>query len=83
MQLVTEMEKKTDEFTQKMEVFNTKVNNRIGDDVKIAEVPMHELSKVLPEVRVDIKQEDEEFYNEFNKAISDPSLKEADDEIDS
>ena len=83
MQLVTEMEKKTDKFIEKIDVFNTKVNDRIGDDVKVAEIPIHWLKKIPPEVLVDIEREDEEFYNEFNKAISDPLLKEADDVVDS
>ena len=82
VQRVTEIEKKTDEFQEKMKQFNEKVNFRIGNHVKSADIPNYELSKVLPEFLLDLEHEDDAFHNEFHKAISDPSLKDADDMYD-
>ena len=79
VQLVTEMEKKTDEFQEKMKRFNDIVNSRIGDHVKSAVISPPDLNKVPLESIIDLEGEDQEFYNEFNKAISDPSLQEVDD----
>ncbi len=55
VQRVTEMEKKTDEFQEKVKQFNDKVNFRIGDQVKSADIPDYELSKILPESLVDLE----------------------------
>ena len=41
VQRVTEQEKKTDDFRENMEKFNSKVEARIGDNVKSADVPIH------------------------------------------
>ena len=79
VQRVTEMEKQTDEFQAKVKSFNEKVNFRIGDHVKSADIPDYELVKISPGSLIDLEHEDDEFYNEFNKAISDPLLKDADD----
>ncbi len=78
----TEMEKKTDEFQDKMKRFNDIVNSCIGDHVKSAVISPPELSKVPLESIIDLEGEDQEFYNEFNKAISEPSLEEVDDKPD-
>ena len=75
VQLVTEMEKGTDEFKEKMEQYTAKVNTRIGDHVQNINVPDSELNQVPHEYLIDIEQEDEAFYNEFAKVINDPSVK--------
>ena len=80
VQRVTELEKKTDEFKGKMEKFNLKIETRIGDNVKNAKIPLHELDKISPGSMIDLERDDDIFHNEFTKAINDPSLKEADDE---
>ena len=80
VQQVTEAEKKTDEFKEKMGKFNLKIKTRIGDNVKNAKIPLYELDKISPGSMIDLEREDDTFYNEFTKAINVPSLKEADDE---
>ena len=82
VQRVTELEKKTDEFKDKMNQFNANVESRIGANVKSANIPQNELlNRLLPESIIDLEREDENFYDEFNKAINDPLLKEVDEEI--
>ena len=73
------MEKKTEEFQAKDKSFNKKINFRIGDHVKSADIPEYELVKIAPESLIDLEHEDDAFYNEFNETISDPLLKDADD----
>ena len=56
------------------------MNARIGDHVQNTNVSDSELVQVPHEYLIDLEQEDETFYNEFTKAINDPSIREADDE---
>ena len=60
-------------------IHNLKIETRIGDNVKNAEIPLHELDKISPGSMIDLERDDDIFHNEFTKAINDPSLKEADD----
>ena len=79
VQKVTEAEMSTDEFKQKMDKFNHKVESKIGDHVKAAEIPTSQMANVPQDMILDMEHEDDEFFTQFNKAINDPSLKEADD----
>ena len=72
VQLVTELEKKTDEFKDKMIQFNAKVESRIGANVKSADIPPHELNRLLPESIIGLERQDGNFYDEFNIVINDP-----------
>ena len=81
VQRVTELEKKTDEFKDKMNQINAKVESRIGTNVKSADIPPHERNRLLPGSIIGLEREEENFYDEFNKAINDPSLKEIDEGI--
>ena len=49
VQLVTEMEKRTNEFQEKMKQYDTKMNERIGDHVQNINVSDSELVQVLHE----------------------------------
>ena len=44
-----EIEKKTEEFQEKVKLFNHKDNFGIGDHVKSADIPDYELTKIVPE----------------------------------
>jgi len=79
VQRVTEAEKETEEFKEKMMRFTEKVDSRLGDHVKAAEIPASQIIDVPQDSLLDIEQEDDEFFDQFDKAINDPSLKEADD----
>ena len=79
VQHVTEAEKETEEFKEKKIRFRGKVESRLGDHIKAAEIPASQIIDVTQESLLDIEQEDDEFFDQFDKAINDPSLKEADD----
>lgn len=79
VQRVTESEKSTEEFKEKMNKFNMKIESRLGDQVKAAEIPASQIVDVPRSAMLDMEQEDDEFFDQFNKAISDPTLKEADE----
>ena len=63
-----------------MKQYDIKVNARIGDHVQNINVSDNELTHVPHEYLIDLEQEDETFYNEFTKAIKNPSIREDDNE---
>ena len=61
--------------------FNAKVESRIGANVKSDDIPPYELNILLPESIISLEREDGNFYDEFNKVINDPSLREIDEGV--
>ena len=78
VQRLTELEKKTDEWKSKMEQYDHEVISKV-ENARNAIIPESTINDISNQYLLDLEKEDEEFYEQFNKAIDDLSLKHADD----
>ena len=65
-----------------MEKFDQSLSFKLSDKLNHAMIPDNDLFNVPKQYLLDLEQKDDEFFDQFNKAINDPSLKEADNVYD-
>ena len=75
VQPLSYLDQQTDEYKSRMKEFTTGITPKMN---AAAAVPLKLTSSFREENKIDIMTEDEEFLNEFNRVIDDPSIKDAD-----
>ena len=79
VQRLTELEKQTNEWKQRMDTFTETIEAKLGNSVRNVRIPEKDLIGIPQRFLLELEKEDDEFYSQFTKTINDPSLQEADD----